>query len=1741
MSSSPPYFFSTSLKTRFAQDIQTALEKAVLSTREGAWLKRLVDNIEQPPDAGPLPRVDRLFMDDGSCACAELAGALMISDPEQADSPLFLSTLMFGIERFEQRTALLAALQQRFDEIRDASSVLSAEHVEGSLFDKRSAWIMRQQAEHLEQLALQLHELPDLRKAVGQAVQGSLRDLNTQAGVDVFSHPVQIVEPPSSAGQTILHVAGTQPLVDVALNHYVVEAIPAGLQRQFMDARGRVLSEAESAQITQALVSATPLVGDAFEQLLSSYWTRIRTDGRTMRDYMTHALAETFRQHLLIGRERGVLNQQQWRGLSRVLPSHAALAGDAAPRVRKLSVAVAGQEPVKVVGQWLIDFPQGDPAGLYLYCPSQGVRRFDDLARLTAHFSGSHGRAELLRSCSLNDHPLIREQGDIELRLEILARDYFAECVDSVIALQKRNLRYVLELPALGFENTPVRIDDALDIRALIDGRLTALHDSWRWRSGSTDFGLFWSAAAPARLPHLSGVTAPVRTWSGKLDKISRLIERMEPLHSGVDGCMRNALNFYLALVGGPHLDARALWVLPGDDDQPPVALLSLALERVCGQRHAALSGSAILQGLRVTLSTPSVDYLPISLLEQMLGNVLDGFAARYARQITDFYERPLRHINTRVRPGALSCLVREYALRLEVFIERRVAKLPAELLDGLQQLLDRPTPAVRRVLNDQQFKAFTLSIRFGTQRSGMVIPDAFFARRAQGGGKAIMWMLAEGFRVFDSTQALTDHLVSQLNGAGGDTSSILQLFAEPDALLIRRHLDNNVAPDIRVEAEEIDGHFIQALQKHAIDRQCRAVSSLFLQACTWGLRPVSFTHLLNRVERDDRSRRMASSLGVAIQLVIYQTIVPVWISEAPLEDQFALADALRRFFVTCVAQEDFLFDIPGLHGYARELLSVRLKTDFPEKELDPDNIIVTLTHYVPIPGAVGQVPQSIPAASTYVSEPLSAFAVNRLMSRQDGALSLTSQDGKPLDAGLTPAYVRGVVDSLDVAAGYRRMLEKVLVKTDPAYARRQKLFAEQIPAVELLRALAFKLKGELSAKAYRFIDAVLNMPDGIARLSVDGCRIGISPLLLLPAAEGWEATTVLNTYLIAPMEKQPGPWILYVLMHDEFVFKEYADQAALLADIRTSSSLQTLMLQRIEPGMRHIYDKGGFMEPHLPFSVESSWDLPLERPQPVTLEFRPFEGNALEYLFRGALQFLKLQIKEQSVSNAEHSRNKAQYLFTLGTEQVMALLPGRLGALVGVWQSQALFNSSLTSASEKSWGKAVSEFLAALGVLISSKQDPQSGLGEGEDIYLEPQEGVEEESGETEDVPSFPDFSWSNGSLTDQVRVRLRAFEVTDVALNTLTKDEMFNTYDDLATGKRYASIDGKAYQVRSGPEGWSIVAGDLMGPPIRLNRDQRWMLDLPGGLKGGGGIVSRAKTRMVDGDVDDVMVVTARGMEQIRSSFQEMACAIEEGHAQARLYLENCMNNLARHAANGEMDGRVKKILGDFFDHRSPDPRLHDAVKHVVTTLYEGLMDPSLSPVDSTRYVVGINRYGEEMVSAFVLPKDPLKRLYLTEHFFRVPSYRLKLGVLRAGQFKFGDHYRSAILLHELSHLVLDTEDIAYVDGHAPFIDMLEDAPRYRLRVKNEQILKQQKALSYQTDRSQLFKNLDEGAWRDLSRTDGAAKGTILRLTGKKSLEQARDVFYSDVQKRTDIMLANADSVALLVTLLGRERFTD
>lgn len=198
------------------------------------------------------------------------------------------------------------------------------------------------------------------------------------------------------------------------------------------------------------------------------------------------------------------------------------------------------------------------------------------------------------------------------------------------------------------------------------------------------------------------------------------------------------------------------------------------------------------------------------------------------------------------------------------------------------------------------------------------------------------------------------------------------------------------------------------------------------------------------------------------------------------------------------------------------------------------------------------------------------------------------------------------------------------------------------------IRALEEKLQGNISDLAYRFILAVILMPDGIAREPVGGTPVIISPLKLV-ADEGMTPDGVPGVYLICPRGASTGPVILHTVYNSDFSIKEYATLEALLNDIRRDDALQKLLLARLDVVTRRRYDQGGFIEPHLPFNVDGLGEVPFETPGPVTLALDEQKGNALEFMFGNALRVLLDIGRANTVTNAEASEAATRFLLTLG------------------------------------------------------------------------------------------------------------------------------------------------------------------------------------------------------------------------------------------------------------------------------------------------------------------------------------------------------------------------------------------------------------------------------------------------------------------------------------------------------------
>lgn len=1709
-SSATPWFYHRTLSQQFEQSLQQARQAGIITAGQHLWLQALVADQDNARQGGP--RVDRLSLEQPAALQGELASAWLISDPTDAHAPVFLHSLLNGLEAFASRQALNQVLSQRFS-LRPAA-VIEAERVEGNPFVQRMQHALEQQVGHLQALSVRLDSLPSLRTVLGKRLQQGIPEPH----IDVFSHllQLQITDGPDS-----VVCIGTQTLADAALQSYGkrVEGVADPLSRGFMDTAGRLLDAEQASSWAAAVHQAGQDLASFYERQLNDYWGV----GHTHREFIAAALAESFRQALLHGAASQLLTPYQVRRLGALL-----FTPDIDPRVCQAwqpSLLLSGPAVPKLAGVFVLEFIDPQLLGVYLFSAPEGLQHFTDRQQLERYFQSPASLTRLMRLTSLDEHQALREQQVLRVRLDAIAQPLFGKMLDSIIALLKRNLQHVLGLPAIHPLREAVRIDDALDIRHLLDRRLLAVHDTWRWPSGEEDFARRWAATQTVSqftAEQLgNAMYSPASPWYGQLSTLGLLLERHCQFYERAAGCLRQMLNRYLAMQDNGELDARDLWV---HHHGTRTRLISLALERISGHVSEALPASARLTAADPQLPGAQDSLLPADLLDWLLVRVQDDFAAGYALHLRQFFSRSLRWLDTQVRPPMTHELILDAALRLDLSMTRRESSPGTVGPELLQQVLDRPLRSLRVALGEQCVEAHSLQLLYDPQQPALAVGNALVLTRAGEPGRHVLWSSCTGLTTHLTLAELESYLQASFDSPVM-RPAWMSLLAAAERERLQRHMDGLAgALRLQVRLTRLDGHALQALQQAAVDRRCEEVARVLDRARLWRLGADTLRHVLKSGECNDPLRQMLDRLGINIEIMVTDELLPQWMKDASIWQLFNLSAFIERWYIACQSGQDFLFGIAEPHDYARSRLLKRLAADYPGQDLDPDRITVTLTRYTAAPVAIGEVPQGLPAATHRQSTSLTAYAIGRFGAIQDGTLSVSMDDARA-QVTLSADYLRTLIGDLDIAGNYRILLRNSFSVGQSGHATRLKSYTEQVPPLELLRTYALHIRNELSAEGFRFIEAVLTMPDAELRLPVLGCNIVISPLLLC-AAPDLPADRVPGAFVIAPQAPRSGPWLLYTLFNADFHVQEYADQAALLHAVRNDVQLQGFMLDRLPEPSRRLYANGGFMEPHIPFSVESDLEMPWPAPAPVTLVMAPISGNALHALFDSTGEILLWWFTRLSVSTAESDRAATTFLWSLGAEQVLALLPGRLGALVGLWQGKSLLHDTAIDVLQMHWGKAAAELLAGIGVLLTTRRGREKELSEHE--TSEPVAGGHNR-------PENPTFGWGNDSLTPELWSRLRAYQVQDLDLASLIRDPLVSTYQDAANARTYASVGGAMYRIEKDEYGWFIVGEQGQGPRLAMRQGQ-WQLNLQRGLRGGGGILTRITSGLISAEVDQVLIVEAHGMGEIRRKFRTRAQDIALAHTQAREYLENSLDNLEQRLAVGAHHQQVETIFRDFFDIHQPPPSLYEAVGDRVRRLYAALMDESLSPINSQRYVVGIRRSSLDEVTAFSFPDEPAKRIYLTERFFRDPTCRLKPQVLSRSRFNQGQHYRATVLIHELSHLYCGTEDLAYIDAHVPFVDLLEDHSDYRRMIKSE-IVAQQRGLSWRTPRSELFRiQRSDGNWYDL--TEKNAKARIRQITGKHRLEDARDVFYGNESLRSEVILANADSVALLVTLLGRER---
>lgn len=1751
---STAYFHAAALKRRYLDVLDDPLRADHLSLSEPEWLSRLA-HTPKADDGDPV-RVDRLIVNDGSISSLELRAALLLSHSQTDNPRVYLYTLAGGIEGFDDRQHLLAALISQFASTNDPAS-FEYERVEGDPFRAQMRAIVEYQTQSIRQMTSQLQRMPALFSAVTYSLGKQLRLLLPDTPLDPATHLMRIVRPAS--GDDVQSVLLSQTLAQSAFEDYCKLAMTEGVTRQFLAADGNVAGDGEALLFAQALRDSVTGLAAGFAEQLDAYWKPNRQHP-SPRAAAIESLRISVCHEIYRRGHDGTLGHLERKTLTPLLQS----ASGSIPlgsnlRCKRLVLKV-GDNPAKALGgTFVLTCALTQAPSLLWFSPQHNLCRFDSLSSLAAALATPQGRLMLRSTLALDDQKMLLEEGDLQLTLEAIDAPLFAERVDSIVALQARNLQYVSRCSSAP-EKVSAMFDDALDVRQLIDPR--QLHfNIGRWsRNVSVNFAAAWERedlSAPVQGVTRGGQGQTVfihqddedgstytservtPSWLEKADYSDARAASLRQLDNILDEHAAQALQAYVCVAssGLQARDVQVKWLesLPVDasdveagavavsefEQVKAMGLVSLLLERVSGHRAEAVAATA-----RILLPSVVVDsHLDVDLINLMIERAAIGFVEGYLDHFRRSQTALARQGDRQLQPVGLALSLREDALRLDLALKYRLGVVDDAALSMVNQVLDSPARALRSGLGGTMTEVFALSLVWD-DHSGATISDSMVLSQPENPDAGVMlWCSPRGWMHFASVEELETRIIGAFLGVNRDRW--LDLVGERDRKLLRSHLRVSPGGRVRARFDRCDGDAIEALQQGAFNRQKQNLQQLCERAVRCRFEAGLFTQLARATELDEQLVNMLDALAIRIDTTLFKELLPAWLKSASTADVKIYNEIWRRYYLASDGEDDFLFGIPVLSEYARTQLVTQLRKDFPEQQWDPNQITVTMRRYVTAIPPTGQTISGIADATVVRSESLTDYAINRFVDFQAAALSVESVAHPTAVELLSPEYLRAMVRKLDVGASFMTLVRSALNPENPDWARRNKLFVDQLPPMMEAVAIQEKLEGKLSAQAYAFISRVLEMPDGIAREPVDGARVTISSLRLV-ADEGMTPDVVAGVYLFCPQAFGKGPVVLHAIYHRDFIFREYPSQAQLLEDIRSDESLQKLLLERLDPEVRKRYDHGGFIEPHLPFAAESLGDVATHTPSPVNVALAEETGNALQFLFSDTVNLLVDVGMANTVTTEQADQASRRFLGSLGLEQALSFLPGKLATMVALWQSHTLFRASAASASGRRWGEAISEFSAALGVMATARDQADKD------------ELIAGEQAAGERVP-LPDFSWGSASLTAEQLVRLRALEVRSISLKDLHRDDLLSLYRDKRTDTHYAAVAGKVYQVMRRPADgqWMIVGADgTPGPGLVLDARQRWQLDVDPGLKGGGGALTRLRSASAQLNAEDVLIIEAEGMPEIRTYYRQRAQHIGEAHLLAKHYLENCLDNLNIHTPGAPLDARVTAIIGEFFGANPPGQNLVIETERSVKALFDAVMDASLSPFSSPRFVVGSNRIGHESTMAFVIKSDPQRRVFLTERYFDAPRFALTAEAATQG-FDYPTHYRAATLIHELSHLALGTHDIAYLETTAPYPDLLLENNANNVKLKADLEHMQNHELSHLSDKAGLFLYLDGGNWRDLRPDDGDAFGAILKITQCKTLEKARDAFLADATKRSRILFSNADSITLLVLRLGRNNF--
>lgn len=1706
-----PAFHAASLRDSFSRQLSAARTSADLTAAQAAVLQSLC---QMPWRPSAQLRVDRPT--NLEWTSHEFLDALMISHTDTSISTVYLCLPLRAVEPFADRHSLHIALQDRYGSGAEAS--VDVEHLATSPFEYWMSNLLTRQQSYVQRLDSSLLNLPSLRGVVSETLQADLAKLSAKADSDpeAWVYHISALTAPKT-------VERTRRLVDVALDRFCAAPSLDNTYQTLVDPNGTVLSGPRLETYERTISLSLSRINNAMVQSIEGFWVDSGEDEEPNAVHARESLAHLYYLALLHAHheQRVSSTEIDWlRGLlhaPHLLPSSTL-------RTQRIVLHSGSRTIINLAGAFVLNDSSSPGQALYLFSARSGLMHFQTHEALLAWLTHADQKTLLEEAIGLSNLVRYQAMARVELRLTTVSHDIFAARVGSVIELQRDNVSTAIAQRGSVPERAAVSIDDAIDVRGFLAPSLLQLTRSSRWLIGKKPL-----PAAEFATPSVS-VSPGSTGYAGVVEMraLSNLISAARP---DLGTSLRHMIDLQLALVGAQGMNADNVWIAPQATaigaTPPRQPLLTLAIEQLLADAPSPLADDCIITDAQAR----PVSCLDANLLNRLLRAIRGPARYAWISQFHRFNAHTTRIGVLQLDAQGQCALMRQLALREELAMLLDKGVDTAWAASWLEQVLNRPWRAMRLPFGEQSIDVHQLSLRIPDSALAIPLSNVMALTLIEvPDGKVVFCSPFDGVSTFDSRAECIAELDRRLRSPQSQ-EDWLQLVAERYRPQLQTHLQSEPALPLGIEFSPVEGDYAHYLQRSDETRQIFTAEAAFLKARKTGYSPSLFLTYVDTCAARTVLPRQLNELADTLQGAEYSKSLPAWLRDASEDDLQLYRANMERLQASAAMPQHYLFGIVAPMALITEQLWTELAVQFPGLDLDPEQIRVRVAQKYKTGFILSPANEILVTSASGVRLPmldlsLVEYAMQRAMTAPGIPIEIHRVDGSAPPPGLDADYVREMVKRYDFGAKYLHYLQKKFDVRDRDYAKRRKLFHQQMPANLMDIAIESKIKGIISHDAYRIIESVFEMPDPVARQGQEISDYSIRPLAL-SAGPSLAADRVAGMYLLGVAPSNAATVVLMSTFNEDFVFREYASEAECLKAIRAPGDLQELVLRRLDPQVSSRYVQGGLTRPRLEPDVDSDPVFVSEPTdtQETTLAGEPVQINTLDYLFEDSLRFVERLGRAEVITNDQVDKIVVEQILKQVFEIGFSFTYGRIALMLAIWQTVDLIQASRRHWSPEQWGTAAAQFSAVLVSLLAHRK-PRATRHRPASVPA------------SHNAIAKPVFSWRLGALPMELRSRLRGLQAAAIDLSRLAKDSVPGIYVDPPTGKRYAPVAGGVYEVRKLEGKWTIVNRFREGPALNRTTEGHWALDVTGALRGGGSAWSaERRERAILRDVSDVFITEASGMPEIWARYGSKAAKIRDSRLLAERYLERSVAALLPAAGQLAVPASTQQVLKDFFSVAQPSDALIKQVRNITEQLYRAMLDNSLNTQTSPRYVIGINRPGTGMNStlAFTDHRDShIRRIFLTNRFFNMPStYQRALKAAHAS-FDVFTHCRATTLIHELAHVVHDAEDIAYVESSAPYLDMLNTS-RYQSLYQGIYEAQQQ-TLTAQTATAELFTTVENAVRRDLDTSDGPARQLILKLSKAKTLAAARTAFLGNDVVRQNIMLANADSIALLITRLSR-----